>query len=153
MSANKLELYKFLPMKIEDLGMIYELEIESYEFPWTKEILRDCILYNYDSYSVFFGDILVGYVISKISYPETHILNLTVKSDYRNSGIGMSLVQLIINDARIRNSQDIILEVRSSNDEAQYLYEKLCFKKIGIRKNYYDAKNGREDAFVLRLKL
>ena len=119
MSANKLELYKFLPMKIEDLGMIYELEIESYEFPWTKEILRDCILYNYDSYSVFFGDILVGYVISKISYPETHILNLTVKSDYRNSGIGMSLVQLIINDARIRNSQDIILEVRSSNDVAQ----------------------------------
>ena len=134
MSANKLELYKFLPMKIEDLGMIYELEIESYEFPWTKEILRDCILYNYDSYSVFFGDILVGYVISKISYPETHILNITVKSDYRNSGIGMSLVQLIINDARIRNSQDIILEVRSSNDVAQYLYEKLCFKKIGIRK-------------------
>ena len=55
----------------------------------------------------------------------------------------MSLVQLIINDGRIRNSQDIILEVRSSNDVAQYLYEKLCFKKIGIRKNYYDAKNGR----------
>ncbi len=153
MSANKSELYKFLPMKIEDLGMIYELEVESYEFPWTREILRDCILYNYNSYSVFFGDILVGYIISKISYPETHILNITVKSDYRNSGIGMSLVQLIINDARIRNSQDIILEVRSSNDAAKYLYEKLCFKKIGIRKGYYDAKNGREDAFVLRLKL
>ena len=92
MSANKSELYKFLPMKIEDLGMIYELEVESYEFPWTREILRDCILYNYNSYSVFFGDILVGYIISKISYPETHILNITVKSDYRNSGIGMSLV-------------------------------------------------------------
>ena len=40
----------------------------------------------------------------------------------------MSLVQQIINDARIRNSQDIILEVRSSNDAAKYLYEKLCFK-------------------------
>ncbi len=129
MAVNKSELYRFLPMKIEDLNMIYELEAESYEFPWTKEIIRDCILYNYDSYSVFFGDKIIGYVISKISYPETHILNLTVKSKFRNNGIGTSLIQLIINDARIRNSKDIILEVRSSNDAAQSLYEKLCFKK------------------------
>ena len=27
-------------MRIDDLNMIYELEIESYEFPWTKEILE-----------------------------------------------------------------------------------------------------------------
>ena len=85
-------------MRVKDLDMIYELETKSYDFPWTKEILRDCILYNYDSYSVYFGDVLVGYIISKISYPETHILNLTVSSQFRNNGIGGSLVQLIIND-------------------------------------------------------
>ncbi len=140
-------------MRVEDLDMVYLLETNSYQYPWTKEILRDCILYNYDSYSVFFEKSLVGYIISKISYPETHILNLTVDKTFRNNGIGESLIKLIINDARIRNSQDIILEVRSSNIVAQYLYEKLSFKKIGIRKDYYESDNGREDAFVLRLEL
>ena len=153
MAVKSSELYRFIPMRVKDLDMIYELEIKSYDFPWTKGILRDCILYNYDSYSVFFGDVLVGYIISKISYPETHILNLTVSSQFRHNGIGGSLVQLIINDARIRNSQDIILEVRSSNKIAQSLYKKLLFKQIGVRKDYYDCNEGREDAYVLKLEL
>jgi len=153
MAVKSSELYRFIPMRVKDLDMIYELEIKSYDFPWTKKILRDCILYNYDSYSVFFGDEIVGYIISKISYPETHILNLTVSSQFRNNGIGGSLVQLIINDARIRNSQDIILEVRSSNKIAQSLYKKLLFKQIGVRKDYYDCNEGREDAYVLKLEL
>ena len=153
MAVKSSELYRFIPMRVKDLDMIYELEKKSYDFPWTKDILRDCILYNYGSYSVFFGDTLVGYVISKISYPETHILNLTVSSQFRNNGIGCSLIELIINDARIRNSQDIILEVRSSNKIAQSLYKKLLFKQIGVRKDYYDCHDGREDAYVLKLEL
>ena len=140
-------------MDINDLECVYKLELESYPFPWTKEILRDCILYKYDSYSVFIDDRLVGYIISKITFPETHILNLTVDINYRNNGIGQALIKLIINDARIRNSQDIILEVRSTNIIAQALYSKLGFEKIGVRKGYYDSENGREDALVLRLKL
>ncbi len=153
MSVKKSELFTYHPMHIDDLEYIYKLELESYSFPWTKEILRDCILYKYDSYSVFIDDTLVGYIISKISFPETHILNLTVDINYRNNGIGQALIELTINDARIRNSQDIILEVRSKNLNAQALYSKLGFEKIGIRKGYYDSENGREDAFVLRLKL
>ena len=153
MSVKKSELFTYHPMHISDLEHIYKLELESYSFPWTKEILRDCILYKYDSYSVFIDDTLVGYIISKISFPETHILNLTVDINYRNNGIGQALIDLTINDARIRNSQDIILEVRLSNFIAQALYSKLGFEKIGIRKGYYDSENGREDAFVLRLKL
>ena len=53
MSVKKSELFTYHPMHIDDLEYIYKLELESYSFPWTKEILRDCILYKYDSYSVF----------------------------------------------------------------------------------------------------
>tara|TARA_Y100001958_G_C21183821_1_gene513252 strand:+ start:802 stop:1263 length:462 start_codon:yes stop_codon:yes gene_type:complete len=153
MAVKSSELYRFLPMRIDDLDMVYNLEADAYQFPWTKEIIRDCILYNYDSYSVFFGDKIVGYIISKISYPETHILNLTVNSKFRNNGVGTSLIQLIIDDARIRNSKDVILEVRSSNVSAQSLYKKLSFEMIGLRKDYYESKEGREDALVLKLEL
>ena len=153
MSVRKSDLYNFIPMSIKDLNKIYDLELESYDFPWTKEILRDCILYKYDSFSVFFNDNLVGYVIAKITYPETHILNLTVKKNFRKKGIGKSLIELIISEARVRSSENILLEVRVGNYEAQSLYEKLNFQIIGTRKNYYESENGREDAYVLKLDL
>ena len=127
MSARKSDLYNFLPMDINYLLRVYELELESYDFPWTKEILRDCILYKYDSFVVVLNDNLVGYIISKITYPETHILNLTVKKSFRKKGIGKALIELIISDARLRNSENIILEVRADNTDAQSLYKKLNF--------------------------
>jgi ribosomal-protein-alanine N-acetyltransferase len=153
MSARKSDLYNFLPMDINYLTKVYELELESYDFPWTKEILRDCILYKYDSFVVVLNDNLVGYIISKITYPETHILNLTVKKNFRKKGIGKALIELIISDARLRNSENIILEVRANNTDAQSLYKKLNFEVIGTRKDYYESKNDREDAYVLNLNL
>ena len=153
MSVRKSDLYNFLPMGIKDLNKIYDLELESYDFPWTKEILRDCILYKYDSFVVFFNENLVGYVIAKITYPETHILNLTVKKSFRKKGIGRSLIELIISETRLRNSENIILEVRVDNIQAQSLYKKLNFEIIGTRKDYYESVNGREDAYVLKLDL
>ena len=153
MSARKSDLYNFFPMDINYLTKVYELELESYDFPWTKEILRDCILYKYDSFVVVLDDNLVGYIISKITYPETHILNLTVKKNFRKNGIGKALIELIISDARLRNSENIILEVRADNTDAQSLYKKLNFEVIGTRKNYYESKNDREDAYVLNLNL
>ena len=45
MAVRSSELYRFIPMRLNDLDKIYELEVKSYDFPWTKEILRDCILY------------------------------------------------------------------------------------------------------------
>ena len=153
MSVRKSDLYNFLPMDINYLTKVYELELESYDFPWTKEILRDCILYKYDSFVVILNDYLVGYIISKITYPETHILNLTVKKNFRKNGIGKALIELIISDARLRNSENIILEVRANNTDAQSLYKKLNFEVIGTRKDYYESKNDREDAYVLNLNL
>ena len=153
MSVRKSDFYNFIPMEIKDLNKIYNLELESYDFPWTKEILRDCILYKYDSFVVFFNDNLVGYVIAKITYPETHILNLTVKKSFRKKGIGRSLIELIIREARLKNSETIILEVRVNNIQAKSLYKKLNFEIIGTRKDYYESENGREDAYVLKLDL
>ncbi len=153
MSVRKSDLYNITPMSIDDLMDVYNLEVESYDFPWTKEILRDCILYKYDAFTIYLNNLLVGYIIAKISSPETHILNLTINANFRKKGLGKSLIQLIINDSRIRGAEDIILEVRVNNINAIALYEKLDFKKVGKRKNYYESKEGREDAYVLQLKL
>ena len=153
MSVRKSDLYNIIPMSIDDLNNVYDLEVESYDFPWTKEILRDCILYKYDAFTIYFNNILVGYIIAKIAFPETHILNLTISKNFRKKGLGTSLIKLIINDSMIRGTEDIILEVRVNNHDAISLYQKLDFKKVGVRKDYYESEEGREDAYVLKLKL
>jgi ribosomal-protein-alanine N-acetyltransferase len=49
--------------------------------------------------------------------------------------------------------QDVFLEVRPSNTVAIRLYEHLGFLRVGMRKGYYQATGGREDALVYKLVL
>ena len=70
---------------------------------------------------------------------------------FKNDKYKLNKKNIYLNE--IRKSEDIILEVRASNNEAQALYHKLKFKSIGIRRGYYESENGREDAYVLKLSL
>ena len=47
----------------------------------------------------------------------------------------------------------MFLEVRPSNPQAIRVYESMGYERIGLRKAYYQAFGGREDALVYRLKL
>ncbi|MDE2219484.1 MAG: GNAT family N-acetyltransferase, partial [Gammaproteobacteria bacterium] len=44
----------------------------------------------------------------------------------------------------------VFLEVRPANTGAIRLYEALGFQQIGVRRGYYQAVAGREDALVMR---
>ena len=48
---------------------------------------------------------------------------------------------------------EAFLEVRPSNVVAVRLYQALGFEQVGMRRGYYQAPGGREDAAVLRLDL
>ncbi len=43
----------------------------------------------------------------------------------------------------------LLLEVRPSNEKALALYRHFGFQQIGVRRGYYPATGGREDALVL----
>ena len=45
------------------------------------------------------------------------------------------------------------LEVRPSNHVARRLYDSLGFIQVGVRKNYYPAEQGREDAVLMCLDM
>jgi ribosomal-protein-alanine N-acetyltransferase len=55
--------------------------------------------------------------------------------------------------ARLRGAQTLFLEVRRTNTVARALYRSFGFEEIGIRRDYYPAARGREDARVLALDL
>ena len=74
-------------------------------------------------------------------------MNLAVNKDVRRQGIGEAIIRAAIKDARDRGGERATLEVRESNMPAIRLYEKLGFKVIAIRRNYYEAPS--EDALVM----
>jgi ribosomal-protein-alanine N-acetyltransferase len=47
----------------------------------------------------------------------------------------------------------VFLEVRPSNGAAQKLYTRFGFRKVAVRRGYYPAHTGREDALVFSLVL
>ena len=150
MSANLLEHINYTDAKLSDLDSIFKLELNSYDNPWTIGILRDCLVNHYDFYKAEYNNNLIGYIIAKISIHETHILNLTISEDYRHKGIATELLEMIFSKCYIVNSLNIFLETRVNNTPAIKLYEKHNFRRISIRKNYYQTSDGKQDAIIFK---
>ena len=94
------------------------------------------------------GECLAGYVGSQTVLDESDMMNIAVHPDFRRCGVAKQLVEQLVEALKQRGSRCLTLEVRTSNEPARKLYEKLGFQQIGLRKNYY--RNPREDALILR---
>jgi ribosomal-protein-alanine N-acetyltransferase len=153
MIAKIEELIEIKEMTLSDLNDVYNLEIKAYEYPWEKNILRGCVINKYDCFIATIDKQIVGYLITKISSPESHILNLTIDKNYRNNGIASQFLEMVILKCRLLKSNIIFLETRLSNLPAISLYIKFGFKKIGLRQNYYKSRNGRENAVIFSMSI
>ena len=78
---------------------------------------------------------------------EAYITNIAVFPEYRRQGVAQKLLQKAIDGAKSRDCVFITLEVRKSNSNAIALYEKLDFKNVGERKNFYT--NPTENAIIM----
>jgi ribosomal-protein-alanine N-acetyltransferase len=95
------------------------------------------------------GDALLAYGLMSIAVGESHVLNLCVHPDYQAKGLGTMLLVHLLEIAVERNANMTFLEVRPSNFSAIKMYIEQGFDEIGIRRNYYPSKMGREDALIL----
>ncbi|MEL7539014.1 MAG: ribosomal protein S18-alanine N-acetyltransferase [Pseudomonadota bacterium] len=140
-------------MEHRDLADVAAIERRSYEFPWSQGVFRDCLLAGYQCLALDYGDRLAGYSILSIAAGEAHILNLCVSQPIRGFGFGGALLRVMVDRARQSSAERVLLEVRPSNVLAIRLYERRGFIRIGTRRNYYQATEGREDALVYALEL
>ncbi len=76
------------------------------------------------------------------------ILTVGVLPAARRQGIARLLVRELVAEARRRQAEEVLLEVRMDNQPARSLYENEGFVSIGTRRGYYD--HGRIDAVVMR---
>ena len=93
-------------------------------------------------------DEVVGYIGSQTAVDETDVMNVAVHPDHRRKGIAEALIEMLIKQLQEQGSHALMLEVRASNAPAIALYEKMGFRQVGLRKNYY--RNPKEDALILR---
>ncbi|HTX24394.1 MAG TPA: ribosomal protein S18-alanine N-acetyltransferase [Steroidobacteraceae bacterium] len=136
-----------------DVRAVVEIERASYQFPWSEGIFRDCLRVGYACRVVLSEAELIGYGIMSTGAGEAHILNVCVRESFRCRGIGRTLLEHLLSRAGAGGSSEAYLEVRPSNTAAIRLYQALGFEPIGVRRGYYQAVGGREDAAVLRLPL
>ena len=144
---------KIRPLAREDLDTVMDIENRAYDFPWTHGIFRDCLRVGYCCWCYENDGLIQGYGVMSVSAGESHILKLTVRPESQRQGIGSKLMRHFLHLARRHDADIVMLEVRPSNVSAISLYEKMGFNEIGVRRDYYPADQGREDALLLALSL
>lgn len=140
-------------MRDADVPEVVAIERSSYQFPWSEGIFRDCLRVGYTCRVAILGRQVVGYGVMSIGAGEAHILNLCVGEAFRCRGLGRRLLRLLVERAGAAGMKEAFLEVRPSNTTAIRLYLAHGFEQVGMRRGYYQAAGGREDAAVLRLAL
>ena len=78
---------------------------------------------------------------------------VTVAPEWQGRGHGSALLDVVADHGRDRGLATLWLEVRQSNHRARALYARRGFAEVGVRRGYYPAAGGREDAVVMRLAL
>ncbi len=130
-------------MTLNDLNQISNILISDFDSFWNNTILKDELKAENSNYIVAKSNQeIVGFAGIKVMVDQADIMNIVVKKNLRNQGIGTLLLKKLIDLSKEMKLVSITLEVLEENYSAIHLYKKLGFEQIGTRKNYYQDKNG-----------
>lgn len=144
---------QFRPMQLNDLDAIMAIEPYIYPYPWTRGNFSDSLNSGYSAWVLLRNHVIIGYALVMMVLDEAHLLNLSIAKDQQKQGLGRVLLEHMIDIAKNNQAANMFLEVRPSNISAIALYENMGFNEMAIRRGYYPAKNGREDAILMGLAL
>lgn len=138
----------FREMLVEDLDQVVDIEQNLFSVPWTKE---GFLTYLMKKDTMFFvveeKERILGYCSMMTVLDEGDILNVAVRSDRQEEGIGQFLVDSMLRMAEMQGIRLVHLEVRQGNGTARRLYQRLGFKEDGLRRDYYE--NPVENAVLM----
>ena len=168
------------PMTVERVPAVCAIEQTAFTHPWTPANFTDSLAAGYHCqclvapaadgqtappptgvralWSRAVGrsedETLIGYFVAMKGVDEVHLLNITVAPAFHGQGWAPLMLEALAGWSRGQNAQWLWLEVRASNARALAVYERNGFRRVGMRKGYYPAHDGRrEDAVVMSLRL
>ncbi len=136
-------------MTMDDIDATLQIEQSIYPYPWTRGNFTDALNSGYIGKVAELDNKMVGYAVLMPAEDEAHLLTIGIAAEHQGKGLGSELLRKILDLAQSLKMRRIILEVRPSNMPAIALYRKNGFRKIGLRRGYYPADGGREDAIVM----
>ena len=153
MSALLDHLPRYRRMVERDLEDIMAIENAIYPHPWTRGNFRDSLREGYHCCVMEAGVEIIGYCVMMCAAGEAHLLNLSIAAPSQRQGRGREMLHYLLAVARQSSAGKVFLEVRPTNLAGIALYAALGFSEIAIRRGYYPAHRGREDALVMQLEL
>ena len=140
-----------------DLDAIMAIETATFESDaWSRQQMES-ELANANSYYLVATregtEAVDGYagLLAPRGAAQADVQTIAVVEAARGTGLGRTLMNALIGEARSRQAQEVFLEVRADNSAAQHLYVSLGFEQISLRKRYYQPEG--IDALVMRLTL
>jgi len=146
-------LVEMFPMVPGDLDEVLAIEYRVYPFPWGRGNFTDSMNSGYSCWVCRVSGELVGYFVVMLAVDEAHLLNIAISEKRQGMGFGARLLRQAMRVAQAGGGTMMLLEVRPTNEQALTLYRHFGFKQIGVRRGYYPADGGREDALVLTHEL
>ncbi len=150
MSAVLELIHAIRPMAEKDIAGVLRVERVSYDFPWSAGNFYDSLRAGYSAWVYEVSGEIIGHAVLMAAAGEAHLLNITISPDWRRQGLGRAMLVHMLDTAKTHRATVVFLEVRPSNPGAIALYEQSGFETIALRKGYYPALAGREDALVMR---
>jgi len=144
---------EIFPMNGQDLEAVAALEAGVQDFPWSRGNFADSLEAGHDAWVCRIGGDLVGFAVVMVVLDEAHLLNIAVAGHHQGRGHGARLLRHAMNEAGRQGASRLLLEVRACNGRAMDLYRLFGFKEIGRRRDYYPARQGREDALVFEREI
>ncbi|MDO9005164.1 MAG: ribosomal protein S18-alanine N-acetyltransferase [Aquabacterium sp.] len=146
------------PMTEADIPAVLEMERQACPHPahaWSEDNYRSSLRSGYWTRVRTQPDTgrIVGVCVAMDGVEEMHLLNIAVDKALHGSGLARGLLDTLYVFCRQTDVPLLWLEVRPSNERALGVYRRQGFVEVGVRKGYYPAPGGREDALVMRLDL
>lgn len=139
------------PLVKTDLPRLAEIEAALQAFPWTAQQFEESYADGHRGWVAVQNDIVIGFAVTSQVVDELSLLALGVDSAFQRQGMASQLIEQIIETRYEVGASIMLLEVRKSNVAARALYRRLGFIENGLRKGYYRAVDGREDAVLMAL--
>ena len=151
MATNSAALIMSIISQIEacDFERLYEIEQQAHLVPWSLGTLKNNQGDRYLNLKLIENNQIIGFAICQTVLDEATLFNIAILPTYQGCGFGKLLLDKLIFQLKEKGVQTLWLEVRESNP-ARFLYEKIGFNEVDIRKNYYPKPSGgRENAVVM----
>ncbi|MGZ5948393.1 MAG: GNAT family N-acetyltransferase [Caulobacteraceae bacterium] len=146
---------KIIPATAAECAAMAAVHAEPFDHKaWRADEFED-LLEGEGIYGFFAeGEAPLGLILCRVAAGEMEVLTLGVAHAARRRGVAQALLAAALPAARQRDASECFLEVAVDNAAAIALYERLRFRKTGLRKSYYDrGPQGFVDALVMRLDL